>query len=203
MYTAHVHDLLIKLDFVAVLFCILGAIYFGFRSTAEPASSRRGRLRLWETVLFGITFCLTSIAPIIKMWGSPVESVDGTITLVLVTPAGKGYRSFIDVAPSGSGAVTVEASGRSKFFRKGQRCRIRYEPESSLVVKAEFFSDDGRVSGVFNDTHRLPPYLGFLLGLGAIGAGIVQYRRDPEGRQEKRQRGLPAIGVDEQSILRL
>jgi hypothetical protein len=111
----------------------------------------------------------------------PIYIAEGTVEAVRVHAEGRGHRSEVRIRAESGAELQVNASGRSPYFRAGERVRVRYQGYTGSILKAEFLSQTGQKEGVFNGTDTWPPYFMFLGGLLLAWAGIQKHRRDPEG----------------------
>ena len=87
-------------------------------------------------------------------------------------------------------STLLRASGRSPYFRAGQRVILRYQEFSGVILYARFISASGEQQGTFQDASSFSQY-GLLLVLTfAVWGAFKKYRGDPEG-VETGGRGSP------------
>ena len=85
----------------------------------------------------------------------------------------------------------VHASDRSEFFRPGQLLKIRYRGDTGELIKAYFYSADGKQEGIDQSTTNFSGIVLFIIGLFCTWASIRKYRRDPDGAETTPDESAP------------
>lgn len=154
-------------------------------------------------LLYGSAICTAGLAQLVYETHLAVSETEGNIEAVQVR-GGKRPRSNVFIHTISGGYVAVHASGTSRCFRRGQRLRVRYQERTGAILSAVFLSENGTKEAVFNSSDTWNPYFVLLIGLFVVGAGVMKYRRDPEGSEGTAARKFIADGsVDEGSLLKL
>jgi hypothetical protein len=132
-----------------------------------------------------------------------VFEAEGNIEAIKIRGA-KTRRSDLLIHTISGDYVAVHVSGSSRYFRRGQRLRLRYQEKAGAMLSAIFVSADGSKEGAFNGTETWTPYFVLLIGLFLAWAGVKRYRRDPEGSKDPTPRNFVADGsVRKASLLNL
>ena len=79
--------------------------------------------------------------------------------------------------------ISINASGRSLYFRSGEHVAVKYQGYTGSILKARFISATGSEEGVFNGTDTWYPYWILLFGLLIFWVGFKKDYRDPEGSE--------------------
>lgn len=165
---------------------------------------RKGKRRLLAYVLGGLGISIGALAIILFQSQLPVYRAEGIIEEVHVHAEGRGFRSNLRIRSADGTELVINASGRSSYFRFGQRVRVSYEGYRGSILKAEFISSSGGKEAVFNGTDYVPPYFFLLGGLVIIWAGIKKHKRNPDGLEQPTARNSKLhTGVDNSSLLHL
>ena len=160
--------------------CAAGGLY-GYLASVYERSPRRGKVLLRSHLLWGFGICIAMLALIARDRSFPIFENEGTIESVRVQGSSKRSRTNLEVRVPSGGQIVIHASGRSTYFRLGERLKVRYQGITGAILRASFISADGREEGVFNGSETWPPYFVFIFGALIVWAGLVKYRRYPEG----------------------
>ena len=179
------------------------AIVCWYLSSTHAVGVSRGKRLLAAYLLYGSAICGAGLAQLLYETQLAVFETEGNIEAVQVR-GGKSPRSNLLIHTISGGYIAVHASGTSRYFRLGQRLRLRYQDKTGAILSAVFLSADETKESVFNGTETWAPYSVLLLGLFVAGVGAIKYRRDPEGSEDSTTRKFIADGsVDEASLLKL
>jgi hypothetical protein len=184
--------------------CLLAAaIVCWYLSSTYAVGVSRGKRLLAAYLLYGSAICTAGLAQLVYETHLAVFETEGNIEAVQIR-GGKRPRSNLFIHTISESYIAVHASGTSRYFRRGQRLRVRYHDKTGAILSAVFLSADGNKEGVFNDTDIWTPYFVLLTGLFLAGTGVIKYRRDPGGSEDSKTRNFIADGsVDEASLLKL
>src|ERR1700744_105740 len=119
-------------------------------------------------------------------------------------PQPQRVRSDVRLQRASGAEFVLHASGWSKYFRRGEHMKVKYQGETGAILKARFYSADGHEEGVFNGIEWGPAVCLLLFGIGLIFLGLWRYQRDPEGAANtNRPDRHPYGSVDKASLLEL
>lgn len=160
------------------------AIRYGYVAATESDGSRKGKALLIASLLFSSWFCL---APVISLFCDatlPIFEFRGRITAVDVRESSsRHYSAYLRIQTNSGGEIVVHASDGSKFFRPGQLLTVRYRGDTGELIRAYFYSPEGKQEGMDQSTTSFSRIALFIIGLFCIWASIKKYRRDPEGAE--------------------
>jgi hypothetical protein len=205
LYTTFVIHTLIQLLIIATGCAFLLGLRYGFIAATESDSPRKGNACLIATGMFGLIFCLPALAVILYNHSLPILENEGQVKSVQVIHGdNKHYSAFLQIHTLSSGDISIHASNRSDGFHRGEQVKFRYQGGTGELLKAWFFTADGRQEGVFNGTSTWAPYVPLLFGLFLIWGAFKQFHRDPEGAEVRIDENSGLLGtVDEESLLQL
>jgi len=185
--------------------CLLAAaaIVCWYLSSIYAGGASCGKRLLAAYILYGSAICAAGLGQLVYERQLAVFETEGNIEAVQIL-GGKSLRSNLLIHTISEAYIAVHASGTSRYFRPGQRLKLRYQGKTGAILSAVFLSADGSKEGAFNRAEPRSPYFVLLLGLFVAGAGVTKYRRDPEGSEDSTTRKFIADGsVDEASLLKL
>ena len=188
---------------IATVCALLVAVRYGFVAATEGDSPRKGNARFAATLLVGLAFCMVALSQIIYNSSLPVFELHGIIDSVQVIHGdSRHFSAYLQVHTDSGGDITVHASDRSSYLRAGERVKGRYQGDSGELLKALFFTPDGKQEAILNGTSTLAPYGFILIGLLFIWAGFRKFHRDPEGTGESSDKNPDSLEtVDDGSNL--
>ena len=160
------------------LACVAIAIAYGIAAGAATNQARRTKHILLIHIFFGLAACLTTPAILLTEYQLPTLHAQGTITSISIHSQGKDYRSEVVLQLASGGDVHLFASGRSNYFRPGQRADLRYQSQTGDILYAQFLTVDGHPEGVFRSLDPVMPYFPLLAGIFTLYMGWRRYKRD-------------------------
>jgi len=160
-------------------------IAFGYIAATESESGRKGRARL----IASLAFCSwLGIAPLLWLLydrSLPILEFQGSIVRVDVrNSSSRYYSAYLQIHTTLGGDVTVHASDRSPFIRPGQGLFVRYRGDTGELVKATFYTPNGKQEGVLRSSRAFGQIIVILIAIFCAWASIRRYRHDPEGAVE-------------------
>lgn len=160
------------------------AICFGYVAATESDGPRKGKALLIASLVFSSWFCLEPAVSFLYESSLPIFEFRGRITAVDVRDSSsRHYSAYLRVHTDSGGDIMIHTSDRSKFLEPGQLASVRYRGDTGEMIKAYFYSPDGKQEGVLQSTTELGRICLFIVGLFCVWASIKKYRRDPEGAE--------------------
>jgi len=179
-----VTPIVFKVFTIYTIIAALVAIRYGYVAATESDGPRKGKALLIASLLFSSWFCLEPTLSFLCDSSLPTFEFRGRITTVDVRDSSsKYYSAYLYIQTGSGGKIVIHASDRSKFFRPGQLLKVRYRGDTGELIKAYFYSPEGKQEGIAQSTINLSRMVTFFIGLFCIWAGIRKYRRDPEGAE--------------------
>jgi hypothetical protein len=182
---------------------IVAAIVCGIATSLMSVGPRKGRLQLAASLLIGAVVCVASVSDFVIDRQRPVFEAAGYVRSAAVHRAGKSDRTEIQIQMASGAVAHVNARGRSPYFRPGEPIEATYKGYTGSIVRARFYSASGALEGQFDGASSFGNFLAFGLGVFLMWAGVVKFRRDPEGAEVGRGQTTPVNGVDTASLLNL
>ena len=178
---------------------------YGYIAATASDGLRKGQARL----IAGLAFCSWFIVlPI--LWSVyekhlQVFEFGGTIASVdIKNHQSSHYSANLIITTELGGTIVVHVSDASKFWRTGQRLRVRYYEGSGELVGAAFLDSAGKDEEDINASSLLARVFSIVIGSLAAFGMWLQYRRDPEARLENtREPSGLSNAVDKDSLLHL
>lgn len=168
------------------------AIRYGYVTATESDGPRKGKALLIASLLFSSWFCLEPVVSFFYDSSLPIFEFRGRITAVGIRDSSsRHYSAYVRVHTDSGGDIMIYTSDRSKFLEPGQLAWVRYRGDTGEMIKAYFYSPDGKKEGVLQSTSNFGRVCSLFVGLFCIWASIRKYRRDPEGAETVHDESAP------------
>ena len=171
------HSIQLHLEATVGLALLVAAIAIGVLGSILGGSAKT-LLWWWCHALIGVSVCVFGVADLMLQWKLPKVEISAVIEKVGIQSTGRGSQltNLLVLLPSGE-TVKLSASGRSAFFRPGQRMEARYQKETGLVDWARFYAASGIEEAHYRSHIWIVPYCLFLLGLLLIWSARKNFIR--------------------------
>jgi hypothetical protein len=170
---------LFKLFLIYTAVAALVAIVCAYIAGVGPEGKRKLRAYLIASLLFSSWICVVALLRILDYYNHPAFEFRGTITSVHVRNAdSRRYSANLRIHTTSGGNIEVHVSDHSKYLRPGERVDVRYRGDTRELIKARFYSQDGKQEGVLQSSLPFSQTLFLLVGLFCVWASLRKYRRD-------------------------
>jgi hypothetical protein len=158
---------------------------FGYIAATEGNGPRQCRAHLTASLAFCFWFALAPILWFVYDSSLPIFEFQGTIVSVDVRDSNsRRYSAYLQIHTTSGDEITVHASNSSPFLRPGEIVNVRYRGNTGELIKATFYTQDGKQEGVLQSTRTLSQLGLFLIALFCTWASIRRYRRARESATE-------------------
>jgi hypothetical protein len=196
-YTPSVGSIIFRVFAAYTAIAAIVAIRYGYVAATESDGPRKSKALLIASLLFSSWFCLEPAISYFYDSTLPIFDFRGRITAVDVRDSSsRHYSAYIRIHTDSGGDIMVHASDGSEFFRPGQLLEIRYRGDTGELIRAHFYSADGKQEGIDQSTINFGRIVLFIIGLFCTWASIRKYRRDPEGAETTADESAPTSILD-------
>ena len=169
---------------IASIVALLVALRCGFIVATESDSLRRGNARFIATFLIGAWICTLALLMFFYDQSLPVFEFSGRIDSVnVLNSTSRRYSAYLSIQTTSGGSIQVHVSDRSRLFVPGRQVSVRYRGDTGELIKAVFYSNDGKKVGVAQSTVPWRQLLTVPFGLYFVWIAFRRYCRDPEGAE--------------------